>query len=344
MNHHRDGQKRHAITPGKFNYFPNRESVIPAARTSEGAFVEYPEKIVAMKQRLHSIKFGEHFSQAQLFYNSLSEIEKTHLTAALSFELDHCDDPVVYNNMVARLCDIDVDLATAVAEKVGAKLPSREGRTKNHGCKAKGLSQLEFTPEAQGRDATIATRTVAIIIADGFNRTEYETVKAVLEAAGAFPATIGPGRQPVEPAGGGKGVVPDHHFEGMRSTLFDALYLPGGEHVEGRKLMQQGRVIHWVREAFGHCKAIGATGEAVKLVQAACGVEGMKFCDAKTGHVVDSYGVVTATGVGKGPQSLKEGWNMLKGAKNFVEAFAYNISQHRNFQREIDGLTSMVAY
>lgn len=341
LNHHRDGQKRHAITKGKFNYFPNRGSIIPAAKPSEGAYFEYPEKIVAMKQRLHSTKFAEHFNQAQLFYNSLSDIEKSHVTAALSFELDHCDDPVVYNNMVNRLSDIDISLATAVAEKVGASPPTKAGRA-NQGNKIKGISQFEFTPEAQGLPATISTRTVAIIISDGFNRLEYETMKAVLVAAGAFPATIGPRRQPVVPAGGGTGIVPDHHFEGMRSTLFDSLYIPGGEHVE--TLIKQGRVIHWVREAFGHCKPIGATGEGVKLIQAACNVDGMKFSSEKDGDVVESYGVVTAGRVGKRPESLKEGWQILKDAKNFVDAYAYSISQHRNFKREIEGLTAMVAY
>jgi catalase len=341
MNHHRDGQKRHTVTKGKINYFPNRESIMPAAKPSQGAYMEYPEKIVAMKQRLHSTKFGEHFNQAQLFYNSLSEHEKAHLTAALSFELDHCDDPVVYKNLVTRLCDIDLDLAKAVAEKVGALTPTTAGRP-NHGRTAKGLSQLEFTPEAQGLSATIVSRTVAIIIADGFNREEYEAVKSALLAAGAFPATIGPKRQPVIPAGAGTGVMPDHHFEGMRSTLFDSLYVPGGDHVH--TLLKQGRVVHWVREAFGHCKPIGATGEAVKLIQTACGVEGMKFCTEGTGDLVECYGVVTARTMGSGKSQVKKGLEIVKGAKNFLDAYAYNISQHRNFQREMDGLTSMVAY
>lgn len=341
MNHHRDGQKRHTITKGKLNYFPNRESIIPAAKPSQGAYVEYPEKVVAMKQRRHSVKFSEHFNQAQLFYNSLDQIERIHLTAALSFELDHCDDPIVYKNLVTRLCDIDMDLATAVAAKVGAPTPEAAGRA-NHGRKAKGLSQTEFTTEAQGLPTTIATRTVAIIIDDGFNGHEYEVVKSALTAAGAFPTTIGPKRQVVVPAGGGKGVIPDHHFEGMRSTLFDSLYIPGGEHIN--MLLKNGRVIHWIREAYGHCKPIGATSEAVKLVKAACGVEGMAFCNENAGDVVDSYGVVSAGGVDKGPDIIKEGLNMLKGAKNFLDAYAYNIAQHRNFQREIDGLTSMVAY
>jgi catalase len=27
-----------------------------------------------------------------------------------------------------------------------------------------------------------------------------------------------------------------------------------------------------------------------------------------------------------------------------LDAYAFNVSQHRNFKRELDGLTSMVAY
>lgn len=337
MNHHRDGQKRHAIQKGKFNYWPNRASVFPPAKASEGGYIDFPEKVVAMKKRMHSAKFSEHFKQPQLFYNSLSDIEKAHLTAALSFELDHCDDPIVYNNMAQRLCDISLDLAQAVAEKTGAPKPTK-ATTPNHNRKVKGLSQFDFSREAQRLPPTIATRTVAIIIADGFNLVEYEAVKTALSAAGAFPVTIGPRRQPVIPSSGGKGVTPDHHFEGARSTLFDSVYIPGGEHVS--TLQKQGRVVHWVREAFGHCKAIGATGDAVKLVQTACNIDGMVY---STGDVLDSYGVVTAAGVGK-PESLKEGLKMMKGAKHFLDAYAYSISQHRNFQRELDGLTSLVAY
>lgn len=74
----------------------------------------------------------------------------------------------------------------------------------------------------------------------------------------------------------------------------------------------------------------------------ACSIEGMMF--STSADVVDSYGIVTAGGVETSPPGIKEGLNMMKGAKNFMDAYAYNISQHRNFQRELDGLTSMVAY
>ncbi|PBP27854.1 catalase [Diplocarpon rosae] len=337
MNNNRDGQGRHTITQGKVNYWPNRHSAIPPATAEQGAYLDHPQKVVAMKRRLLSVKFSEHFSQAQAFWNSMTPVEQSHITQALSFELDRCDDPVVYERMITRLTDISLDLARAVAEKVGGPMPSKEGRP-NHGLKMKGLSMLDFSTEAQGLPPTIATRQIAIIIGDGFRYVEYEAVKAALTAAGALVFTIGPKRAPVK-SQEGKSVIPEHHFEGMRSTIFDALYIPGGSHIP--MLAKQGRVIHWIREAFGHCKAIGATGEAVSLVRTAVGIEGMVFATGNEDEgVVDCFGVVTAGGV-KGSDGLVK---MVKGAKAFLDAFAFNISQHRNWQRELEGLTAAVAF
>ena len=339
MNHQRDGQGRHRIMKGPVNYWPNRFSAIPPAKPEEGGYIDYPEKVAGMKARMKSKKFRDHISQAQLFWNSQTPPEKTHLISALSFELDHCDDPVVYTRIVDRLCEIDLGLAKAVAEKVGAPTPTKQGKP-NHGQKYASLSQTYFQP----KEPTIATRRVALLIADGYDAVAYNGVYAALKAAKAFPFTIGPKRQPVFAQGEsketGKGVQPDHHFEGMRSTMFDSVFVPGGSHIG--TLMKNGRVVHWVREAFGHLKAIGATGEGVELVKLACGVEGMNFSAAGSHDVVDSYGVVTV-GVAK-PESFKDTLNMVKGAKDFIDAYTFNISQHRNFQREEDGLAEMVAY
>ena len=338
MNHQRDGKGRHKIMKGKINYWPNRMNAIPPAKEEEGGYVDYPEKVAGMKVRMKSKKFQDHISQAQLFWNSQSPPEKAHLIAALGFELDHCDDPLVYTRMVERLCDIDLELAQAVAEKAGAPTPTKQG-VPNHGKKCASLSQTYFQPEKP----TIATRRIAVLIADGYDPIAYNGVLAALKAANAFPFTIGPKRQKVLADGeskDGKGVQPDHHFEGMRSTMFDSVFIPGGSHVQ--TLMKQGRVVHWVREAFGHLKAIGATGEGVELVQMACGVEGMAFSAAGKHEVVESYGVVTASAAK--PESFKETINMVKGAKDFIDAYTWSISQHKNFDREMDGLSAMVAY
>ncbi len=112
---------------------------------------------------------------------------------------------------------------------------------------------------------------------------------------------------------GGRSVSPDHHFEGMGSTIFDSLYIPSGSHVSS--LMKQGRVIHWVRKAIGHCEALSATGEGVSLVKSACEFEEMVFTAGAVGEdVVDSFGAVTATKVGN-PNGMKDALKMVKGAR-----------------------------
>ncbi|XDG01367.1 hypothetical protein ABKA04_000982 [Annulohypoxylon sp. FPYF3050] len=338
MNFNRDGQGRHTITKGQVNYWPNRFEARPPAAAHEGAYPEPPLTVRGAKARTKSAKFREHYNQAQLFYNSLSEPEKSHLAAAFSFELDHCEDPIVYERMSQRLAEIDLGLAQTVAEMVGGSKPEKQTRA-NHGKKASKLSQLEF-PSAK---PTIASRRIAIIVADGFDNTAYGVVKAAIKAAGALPFTIGPRRSEVFPDGSSKkpssGVQPDHHLEGMRSTIFDAIFVPGG--VESIKtLAKSGRALHWVREAFGHLKAIGGTGEAVELFKLAFALPDLKV--STTDQAVESYGVVTLSRVSS--DSLKESVTIAKEGVGFLEKFFFQISQHRNFDRELAGLNSQVAY
>ncbi|KAF3769698.1 hypothetical protein M406DRAFT_105038 [Cryphonectria parasitica EP155] len=340
MNFNSDGQKRHTIRKSTINYWPNRFGINPPASdvNAEGSYVEYQQKVEGIKQRTKSAKFREHFNQAQLFYNSLSPVEKAHATSAFGFELDHCDDPIVYENLAVRLAEIDLDLAQSVAELVGAKVPETPGRP-NHGKKAKGLSQFDFLPESP----TIASRRVAILIADGYDSVAFKAVKTAVAAQGALPFIIGTKRSEIFAEGQtetkGEGVRPDHHLEGFRSTMVDAVFVPGGRASVGT-LKKNGRALHWVREAFGHLKAIGGTGEAVELLQAAFQLPGVQVSSGA--EAVESYGVVTLGQAS--PESFGETVTIAKEAKSFVDQFFFSISQHRNWDRELDGLSTMVAY
>ena len=173
MNHNRDGAMRHTITKGTVNYWPNRFETVPPATQKEGGYVDFPEKIMGMKARLRSKKFREHFSQAQLFYNSLTTYEKAHLVAAISFELSHCDDPVVYEGYTKVLNHIDSDLAKQIAINVGGIVPDKLARL-NHGKSTPTLSQLYYAP----KEPTIASRRIAILLADGFDLAEVEGLRA----------------------------------------------------------------------------------------------------------------------------------------------------------------------
>lgn len=341
MNHNRDGAMRHRITKGTVNYWPNRFDAVPPTKPEDGGFTSVHQKILGIKQRSQGPKFREYHNQAQLFYNSLSDHEKHHVAKALSFELDHCDDPVVYQRMAIRIAEIDLKLAQQVAVMVGAPTPEKAGR-QNHGKKSRGLSQVEFKP----RTPTIASRRVAIIISDGFDSVAFNGVYTALKAAGALPFVIGTKRQPIFADGvdpqTGKGVTPDHQYDGMRSTMFDATFVPGGPHV--KQLAKIGQIRYWIAEAFGHLKALGATGEAVDLVkQALKDVADLQYASQSSGSVLESYGVVTAAGPQK-PESFKESWQIVKGAKDFVSSFFFEISQHRNYKRELDGLAETLAF
>ncbi|KAM3524036.1 hypothetical protein NHJ13051_004749 [Beauveria bassiana] len=339
MNLNRDGAMRHRISKGKFNYWPNRGEVQPPAATSEGGYHDHAQQVGGIKVRGKSKKFKEHVSQAQLFYNSLAPIERKHLQAALAFELDHCDDPVVYTRMTKRLAEIDPQLGETIAQMVGGPAPPSPDKKKNHGKRASGLSQLEYVP----KNVTIESRKVAILIADGYDATAFAAMLGALKGAKAIPVIIGPRRSAIyaagEDHGSGKGVVPDHHFEGQRSTLFDALFIPGGENAI-KQLTSKGRAVQYVREAFGHLKTVAATGEGVRMLEKAIQLDQVRLSDGA--ESVSSYGVVSLQK--PTPESLGQVVQAVKNAKTFLDQFVYAVSEHRCWDRELDGLIDLVAY
>ncbi|TFY56707.1 hypothetical protein EVJ58_g7475 [Rhodofomes roseus] len=342
LNHNRDGAMRHKITKGQVNYWPNRLGVGAPVPTNQGGYADIATKVQGIKQRIRAPKFQEHFNQAQLFYNSLAPHEKQHLINAMSFELSHCDDPIVFETYTKLAANIDFELAKQVAINVGGIVPEKPARP-NHGKATATLSQLYYAP----KEPTIASRRIAILVADGFNLAEVEALRAAFKLGQATTFVIGPRRGWVysagQIAGKGTGVWADHHYEGQRSTLFDAFIIPSGaEHAQ--KLAQNGRCIHWVREAFGHLKPIGAIGEGVAFLHEAVQLPGVSLMsDLSSDSVVNSYDVVTAGKYDSGTVAA-DTLKIAQGEKGFVSNFAYAVSKHRCWDRESDGLAAKVAF
>lgn len=247
-----------------------------------------------MKQRLRAPKFQEHYKQAQLFFNSLAPHEKQHVIAALTFELSHCDDPQVYELYSRILNNVDFELAKQVATNVGGVVPDKPVR-ENPGHSSR-LSQLHFLP----KQPTIKSRRIAILVADGFNLREVEALRAAIKAGSATTWIIGPRRGPVYPEGSKDGYSADHHYEGQRSTMFDALIIPSGAK-HAQSLANNGRTIHWVREAFGHCKAIGALGEGMSLLCAVSRAGVLNTSDRRCCFPPRSRAAAVSSAVHEGP-------------------------------------------
>lgn len=264
-NGQRDAQHRTTIDKGRASYEPNSidggwpKETPPAAQ--DGGFESYPERIDAAKIRQRSQSFSDHFSQATLFFNSMSEHEKEHIIAAYSFELGKVEREFIRAREVNEiLANIDLELAKRVAENLGLPAPTKgtvEAR-KTSFDHSPALSQANLLPE------NIKTRKVAILAANGVDGAAIDAMKKALAAEGAHAKLLGPTSAPVKTADG-KSLPVDASMEGMPSVIFDAVFVPGGA-ASIKALGGDGVALHYVLEAYKHLKAIALHGEAKQLL------------------------------------------------------------------------------
>src|SRR5690606_23201953 len=101
-NNQRDGYHRQTINTSNVSYHRNSmangtPNTVPEF---EGGFAHYQEKVSGGKIRARSDSFKDHFSQAAMFYNSMSQTEKMHITDAFKFELSKVKDKSVRQQVV----------------------------------------------------------------------------------------------------------------------------------------------------------------------------------------------------------------------------------------------------
>jgi catalase len=231
----------------------------PAAQ--DGGFESYPERIDANKIRQRSESFSDHFSQARLFFHSMSKHEQEHIIAAYSFELGKVAREFIRARQVNEiLANIDLELAKRVAQNLG--LPAPEAGTvdvrKSSLNRSPALSQANLLP------ADIKTRKVAILAANGVDGAAINAMKKALMAEGAHAKLLGSTSAPVTTAQG-KALLVDASMEGLPSVAFDAVFVPGGA-ASIKALSTDGVALHYVLEAYKHLKAIALHGEAKQLL------------------------------------------------------------------------------
>jgi catalase len=266
-NGQRDAMHRTTIDKGRASYEPNSidggwpKETPPAAQ--DGGFETYPERIDAHKVRERSESFADHFSQATLFFNSMSDAEKEHIISAYSFELGKVDREHIRVRQVNEiLANIDLTLAGRVAENLGLPAPKAATvQTKPSSLKASpALSQVNLL------SGDIKTRKVAVLVANGVDSAAIDALKKVLEAEGAHAKILGPTSSPVKTADGNSLPV-DASMEGLPSVAFDAVWVPGGA-ASVKALSGDGVALHYLLEAYKHLKAIGLSPDAKVLIEA----------------------------------------------------------------------------
>ncbi len=317
-NNQRDGQARQTINTGRVAYEPNSlAGGCPfQAMMKEGGFTSFEERIDANKVRERSPSFHDHFSQATLFFNSQSDAEKRHLINALRFELGKVEVATIRSRMVGILSQIDADLAAAVADGLGFPVPRPEqpiNRSFGADTNPKSVQPIKakssvaaskpLSMENTVKDS-IKTRKVAALIADGFDGAQVAAMKEDLMKQGASLKTVAPRNGAIRTADG-KAVAADFSLLTTASVLFDAVYIPGGA-ASVETLAGNADAIHFVDEAFKHCKAICATGDTKLFLD-----------NTSAGKAENDEAVIIK--------------NKLKDA---LPGFISAISNHRNWERE----------
>ena len=283
-NVNQDGFGQHRVPRGRANYVPNSTGGgCPAVAThAQGAYRHYTQPVSGETVKRRSPSFGDHFSQAQLFWNSMSAYEKQQIVDAFSFELGKVATPQIRQRVLDRmLAQVDATLASAVAAKVGLAAPSSS--VENAGKSSPALSLASQPTSA-------ATRRVAVLVGDGVEASSLEVALAPVRAAGAVVEVLAPHGGAVTTDTGGSLPV-DRAIVTMSSVLYDAvLVADGAASVEA--LLEDGEAVHYVAEAFRHGKPVGAFGDAMAFL-AAAPLVGATLAQVPSDGVVSEQGVVT---------------------------------------------------
>ncbi len=321
-NNQRDGSMRQTINQARTSYHPNSLSGGCPMMTPEsaGAYIHYAEKVDGRKIAARSESFRDYFSQATLFWKSLSPAEQAHQVAAAQFELGKVETMAIRERMVGLFEYVDHDFAVRVAGGIGVKppepgerpgiLPPKKRRTVD---RSPALS-LENSVKN-----SIKGRRVAILASDGVNETELQTVKTALIEQGATVDVIAKSFGTLFGAGN-QSIPVDKSAATTASIMYDAVFIPGGK-ASVAQLLKQGDARHFVAEAYKHAKTIGAVGEGIQLLPFAnLPTESVNAGKSgTTGGVVSEYGIVTTANT--------------PDLRSFTNEFVHAIAQHRHWLR-----------
>ncbi|MFD0588135.1 catalase [Paenibacillus sp. GCM10027627] len=308
-NNQRDGMHRMTINPGQVSYHKSGLAGSYPAPVSqqEGAYRHYEEKVEGRKIKARSASFEDHFSQAAMFWHSMSAAEQKQIVDAFRFELGKVLSKEVRQRVVDVFSRVAEELAEAIAAGIGAT--ATKGVAAQPKFHSPALSMMNTVK-------TAATRKAAILLGNGFAAVEVKALQQSLSEAKVTADIVSITLVPVK-GDDGSVLEPQQSLLTAASVLYDAVYIPGGRQSVD-ELLSDVKAADFVREAFLHYKAIGASGEASPLLAAA------KIIAASSagGDSGVQPGVLLAGG--GGPDAAF--------AKTFVEAIASHRFWDRNVQ------------
>ncbi|TWT56487.1 catalase [Allorhodopirellula solitaria] len=263
-NFQRDGHMQTEVPTGRVANEPNSLDDGLLREDPKRGFHSHPSDEAGSKLRVRPESFADYYSQARLFYRSMTEPEQRHIAAGFAFELGKCEEAKIRTRMLGHLQNVDASLADVVAESLGMKGQADDisPRVPVQDVDASpALSQYAKAPKS------IAGKKIGVLVTEGSDSKLIAAIRKAAKAEQAVVELIAPKIGPMKDSSG-KTVHPDHFLSGAPSSLFDNVVVaPEKSHVDA--LLNQSAAIDWIRDAFGHLKVIGYTAAAMPLMEKA---------------------------------------------------------------------------
>ncbi len=311
-NNQRDGMHRQAIARGRVAYEPNSlAGGCPFQAGSQG-FTSFPQPLQADKVRGKPEKFADHYTQATLFWNSQSPLERAHIVRGFRFELSKVQVPAVRERVLSMLANVDAQLMQAVAQELGTAPVKPMVKALARPPKPEVSASPALSLFARPGDGSLTTRRVAILVADGVERASLQTVSQGLERLGAVLRYVG-ARLGTVTSADGESIEVDATLEITPGVLYDAVVVAGGKSA-AKTLSNVGQAPEFLKDQYRHCKPLLVLAEGRDLLQNAGVPLTLPSGEPDPGLIVC-------------PEGLQ---------KDTVSQFAAAIAKHRHFERALD--------
>jgi catalase len=311
-NNQRDGLHRQTIPRGRVAYEPNSLGGGCPFQAGAKGFVSFPQPVQEDKLRGKPEKFADHYTQATLFYESQTPVEKAHIAGGFRFELSKLTVPAIRERMLASLVNVSKELAATVAAGLGMAVPPALPRVMTKPAKPEVTRSPALSLTALPGDGGVRTRKIAILVAPGVTGASVDAVQTALLKAGAVPVVIAARLGAVKTADG-KALEATASFENAASVLFDAVVLPDGA-AGVSALAAEGHAQEFVAHQYRHGKTLLALGASRGWLDK-LGIAANLPSGAKDGGIV-----------------LSDGTNPAGAASAFIKA----VGRHRHPERETD--------
>jgi catalase len=289
----RDGFSQQAVPEGVAPYSPNSLGGGCPFPAGAAGYVHVPRTVAGERVRARAQSFSDHYSQATLFWDSMSGPEQDHIVSAFSFELGKCLSDEIKERMVANLAHVNARLASGVAASLGKTAP--KGKPARNVTPSPALSLLPDEP------GSIEGRLIGIFAGDGVDASGLVAVSRALERAGASVVVIAAHGGSIQGDDGSSLEVTKSALT-TQSVEYDAVVVAGGSCAQ--ELARDPYLAVNLGEAFRHYKTIGAWGE---------GVDALEACSIPS----DASGVVSAP----------------KGGRSFSNELIEAVGWHRHWDR-----------